>query len=832
MSPSSPGSPQLLDALRASEASYRTIFDASNDAIFVHDLATGAVLDANRTACLMSGVTREELMQRGVDIIGSGPPPFTVERALEHMRRAAAGEPQRFEWCSIRDDTGEEIWVEVGLQRVAIGGHDRLLALVRDIRERKAVEHALRASEEAYRTIFRHSSEAIWVHDVGTGAMLDVNDAGCQLYGYSYDEMMRLGHDALLYPGSAYTPDRIAEYMGLAIAGETPRFEWLGRHRDGSEVWGEVTLRRVTVSGGDRILATVRDIKDRKRAETALRRANEELERRVSVRTAELEMTNRALEESNRALEAEIAEREAAQRRLQKSEEHFRRLIENSSDYIMVVDATAAITYIGPSVEKMLGYTPAEMLGRRPVDLVHPDDVPGAMETLAAIIAHPGTSSSYRFRIRHRDGSWRYVENTGRTLSPESAADGIVVNGRDITERRAAEQALREAIGTAERANRAKSEFLGRMSHELRTPMNSILGFAQVLEGTGLDERQDRCVQHILRAGQHLLQLINEVLDIARIEAGHHNLSLEPVRLQGVVQEVLGLARPMAEQAGVLLEPPRLPVEDVYVHADRQRLAQVLLNLLSNAIKYNRAGGRVRVTCAGHSPVREAARIALRVEDTGAGIAPALHGELFTPFARLGAENSGIEGTGLGLALSQRLAEAMGGGLALERTGADGSVFRLELRPARSPLLDLQEDAPAPRRRAPIPHAPATLLYIEDNLANLSLVETILWERPEWRTIPALQGQIGVELAREHVPDLILLDLHLPDIRGDEVLRRLRADERTAAIPVVIISADATRAAAERLLAAGAAAFLTKPLAVAEFLSTLERLLAARMGSS
>lgn len=200
----------------------------------------------------------------------------------------------------------------MGLQRVAIAGGERLLATVRDIRDRKAADQALVASEEAYRTIFQHSSESIWVHDVATGEMLDVNAAGCELYGYTHDEMMRLGHDALLYPGSAYTVERVARYMAAAMAGETPRFEWLGRHRDGSEVWGEVTLRRVTVGGKDRILATVRDIKDRKRVEAVLREANEQLERRVAERTA-------ALEEANAALEAEIAEREAAERALREA---------------------------------------------------------------------------------------------------------------------------------------------------------------------------------------------------------------------------------------------------------------------------------------------------------------------------------------------------------------------------------------------------------------------------------------------------------------------------------------------------------------------------------
>jgi CheY-like chemotaxis protein len=360
------------------------------------------------------------------------------------------------------------------------------------------------------------------------------------------------------------------------------------------------------------------------------------------------------------------------------------------------------------------------------------------------------------------------------------------------------------------------------MSHELRTPMNSILGFAQVLDRSELPAQAERSVQHILRAGRHLLQLINEVLDISRIEAGRHELSIEPVRVESVVQEAISLVRPLATQWRVELEPP-LADGDPYVRADRQRLVQVLLNLLSNAIKYNRPGGRVRLTCA-----RLDDRLRIRVEDTGAGIPRDSVDQLFTPFVRLGAERTEVEGTGLGLALSQRLAEAMGGSLALEDTGPGGTVFRLELDPAPSPLRTADEAAIAAADREPAPHSPALLLYVEDNLANLSLVETILLSRPRWRTLPALQGRLGLELAREHRPDLILLDLHLPDVPGEEVFRQLRADDRTAAIPVVVISADATRSTSERLLAAGAAAVLTKPLDVQEFLDTLERLLPAR----
>ena len=652
-------------ALRVSEASYRAIFDASIDAVFVHDIETGAIVDANRAACEFSQVTLDELRRDGLQIIANGPPPFTPDRAAALMQQAAAGEPVRFEWMSILHDTGEELWVEVSLQRVAIGGTDRVLALVRDIRERKRAERALQAREESYRTIFRHASDAMWLHDVDTGAFIEVNDAACEVFGRTADETRAIGVGGLSAGYPPFSLDDAFRYITAAAAGEPQRFEWLGPHKDGRDVWLEMRLRRVTIDGVDRILATGRDINGRKAAEAALRQANEELERRVEVRTAELA---RAKED-------------------------------------------------------------------------------------------------------------------------------------------------------AERANRAKSEFLSRMSHELRTPMNSILGFAQLLARGELPAAQGRSVQHILKAGRHLLHLINEVLEISRIEAGREHFSLEPVALAPALQEVIGLVRPLAQQGGVELREGAWPRE-AFVRADRHRLVQVLLNLLSNAIKYNRAGGWVRLACA---PSEKGWSV--RVEDAGRGIPADRIDQLFTPFARLGAEQTEVEGTGLGLALSQRLCEAMGGALTLEASGEAGSVFRVELESAEDPRRELLAAAPGPA--APVAHRDATILYVEDNLANLSLVDTILLARPRWRTLPALQGGLGVELAREHLPDVVLLDLHLPDLPGDEVLRRLRADPRTAMIPVIVVSADATAASLERLRAAGADAYLTKPLDVDEFLRVVERFLPA-----
>ena len=370
-----------------------------------------------------------------------------------------------------------------------------------------------------------------------------------------------------------------------------------------------------------------------------------------------------------------------------------------------------------------------------------------------------------------------------------------------------------EAKQDAERANHAKSEFLSRMSHELRTPLNAVLGFAQLLDLDKLDDRQRDGVNHILKAGHHLVHLVDEVLDIARIEAGEMRLSLEPVAAVDITDESIALVRPLAERRGITIETDFGDGEQPWVLADRQRLKQVLLNLLSNAIKYNRENGLVRVTLE----PRPDERLAIRVADTGPGIPPEHKQQLFEPFERLGAEETSVEGTGLGLALSKRLVEAMGGAIDAESDPDHGTTMSVELprTPPNGPPRPRAEVRPIPPLRG------RTVLYIEDNLANVRLVERLLERFTDVRLLPAMQGNLGLELAREHKPDLVLLDLNLPDLTGREVLLRLRAEPALRATPIIVVSADATEREQKRLLAAGADAYFTKPLDVAQFLTAL-----------
>ncbi len=375
---------------------------------------------------------------------------------------------------------------------------------------------------------------------------------------------------------------------------------------------------------------------------------------------------------------------------------------------------------------------------------------------------------------------------------------------------------LTAARQVADRANQAKSEFLSRMSHELRTPLNAIMGFAQVLQLDSLNEEQRDSVTHILRGGRHLLLLINEVLDVARIEAGALSLSPEPVALADIVHHAVELIRPLAAQRNLTIQLQPLP--NTSALADRQRFNQILFNLLSNAVKYNREHGTVRI----FSPSTEPSCVAIVVADTGAGISPDKLALLFTPFERLGAEQSGIEGTGLGLALAKGLAEAMNGSLTVESVIDQGSAFRLEL-PATETGAVREETTPS-RPLTDVGSA-GTLVYIEDNLSNVKLMERVLTRRPGVQFLHAGDGGTGITLVRERRPNLVFLDLHLPDGPGEEVLRQLWENPATRTIPVVVLSADATPAQKRRLLASGATAYLTKPFDIGEMLQVIDRTL-------
>jgi signal transduction histidine kinase len=378
--------------------------------------------------------------------------------------------------------------------------------------------------------------------------------------------------------------------------------------------------------------------------------------------------------------------------------------------------------------------------------------------------------------------------------------------------------ALVRARLDSDRANHAKSEFLSRMSHDLRTPLNAIIGFAQVLELDAVSAEQHDGLTHILRAGKHLLEMINEVLDISRIEAGRLSLSLEPVKLGELVQSAVELVQPLSARRNLSMTVDVAP--GVYVLADRLRLNQVIFNLLSNAVKYNREGGMVKI----ESQIVDT-RVLIIVSDTGPGIAPENLERLFTPFERLGAEQSGVEGTGLGLALVKGLVQAMNGSTHVESVVGEGSRFTVRLPAADADQLPSDDDDAAERSVRPDSGVSGTVLYVEDNPSNVRLMQVVLSKRPGITMLHAPDGETGLAMLRERRPDLVFLDLHLPKLGGEEVLRRVWEDPELRRIPVVVLTADATPDQMRRLLASGATAYLTKPVDIRDVFSILDLVL-------
>ncbi|MFM9434050.1 signal transduction histidine kinase/CheY-like chemotaxis protein [Janthinobacterium sp. CG_23.3] len=382
---------------------------------------------------------------------------------------------------------------------------------------------------------------------------------------------------------------------------------------------------------------------------------------------------------------------------------------------------------------------------------------------------------------------------------------------------------LAMAVAQAKSANHAKSAFLSAMSHELRTPLNAILGFAQILSSERLPStlaQKKEFASHILKSGRHLLTLINEILDLAKVESGTLDLSLEPVALQDILDECHGMVAPLAQQRGVrMLFPQGCALN---VQADRTRLKQILLNLLSNALKYNRPAGSVVVDCAPDG----AGAVRLSVRDSGVGLAPRQLERLFQPFNRLGQETGAEEGTGIGLVVTKRLVELMDGRIGVSSEIGVGSVFWVELR-ATEPTALAAPAVPAEEAAAlAAPGAPVTLLYVEDNPANLRLVEEIVRFRPELRLLSAPDGHLGIELARAHQPQLILMDINLPCVSGIDAMKLLRSDPLTAHIPVIALTANAMPRDVERGMALGFFHYLTKPINIDEFTQAINSALA------
>jgi PAS domain S-box-containing protein len=738
----------------------------------------GNITYVNDKFCEISGYSRSELSGQNHRILKSGGHPPGFYQDLWHT--IAGGEVWQGEICNRRKD-GSQYWVESTIVPFLDGDGEpyQYVSIRTDISHVKAAEAALRQSEERLRRGQAYANIGTWEWAIQTGDLY-WTERIAPLFGHAEGEL-ETAYDNFL---AAIHPDdrqAVNDAVNACVERDVP---YDIEHR---VVWPDGTVRWLLERGAVvrdaagrplQMLGVVQDIDDRKRAELALA----ERERQLREAQALAHIGN---------WQADLVSGE-----LSWSDEIYRIFGHEPGSFEPSVEAFHAA--------------------------VHPDDRALVLESEER--ARQTGHHDVVHRIVRPDGTVRHVHELAQMeIDATGGVVRLIGTVQDVTEQVEVEQALMAASEEADRANQAKSDFLSSMSHELRTPMNAILGFGQLMEYDDAlpGEHQDN-VGEILKAGHHLLELINEVLDLAKIESGHVDLSLEPVDVCTIVDECLSLVGTLAAKRDIQLSHSGL--KGVAVRADRMRLKQALLNLLSNAVKYNHEGGSVRLEVRPQG----AERLCIQVTDTGPGIPAERQAELFQPFNRLDAKHSNIEGTGIGLTITRRLVEMMGGIVDVESEVGVGSTFWIELPFESAPGSDHGHEWVTADSAVPAAHVETvqhTVLYIEDNPANIKLVAQILGRRQHIRLLTAHTPELGIELALARRPDLILLDINLLGMDGYQVLEVLKADANLKTIPVVAITANAMPRDIERGRAAGFNEYLTKPLDMGQFHAVVDRLL-------
>lgn len=696
-----------------------------------------------------------------------------------------------------------------------IRGFDGLVVgavlVFRNISDEYAAQQAVRDSAALLQTILNTVADGMLTIHAHGGVIETVNPAIELMFGYSAAELGGKHLSQLIPELDQDHHNGSLSYYGVSEADRAKGVgrQVIGRRRDGSVFPLEISVSEMTLRGQRYFTGILRDISTRKAAEEALLKAGA----------------------------------------LQKA------IFDSANFSSIATDAKGVIQIFNVGAERMLGYGAAEVMNKiTPADISDPQEVIARAKSLSAELetnitpgfealvfkASRGIEDIYELTYIRKDGSrFPAVVSVTALRDDQDSIIGYLLIGTDNTARKQveAERArldlvlqnknveLERARRVADHANQAKSDFLSSMSHELRSPLNAILGFAQLLEsGTPAPSpAQGGSIGQILTAGWYLLELINEILDLALIESGRLSLSLEPTSLRDVLQDCQAMIAPQALQKGIFTKFS--PVDaDCFVIADRTRLKQVLVNLLSNAIKYNRPGGTAEVSYKQHPK----GRLRISVRDSGEGLSPSKISQLFQPFNRLGQETGAVEGTGIGLVVSRRLVELMDGEIGVTSTVGVGSVFWFELDTASEPKL--VTDEALPRASPPFVVQPGasvrTLLYLEDNQANMALVEQLIARRPDMRLLGAQDAMRGIAMARAHQPDLILMDINLPGINGMQALAILREDATTRHIPVLALSANAMPSDIEKGMTAGFFRYLTKPIRVPEFMAALDEGLA------
>jgi PAS domain S-box-containing protein len=674
-----------------------------------------------------------------------------------------------------------DLWVDVLALPFGDPADQEVAVLVREISQQKLAELALRRSEERFRSTFENV--AIGMARVNSeGRWLRVNPAVTRITGYSAEDlasqsMFEITIDSDRPKLRAYLATMLED--GHAASALDVRMV----RADGSIVWVNFTLSPPQAARNEEVqlVASLEDVTVKKNALEEIERQRSFIERLTHVMPATLYLYD-----------------------LQTQRE----------------------VWVNRHIGLQLGYAPLQIVENGSEFLqqhMDPHDWAALRRHLDAVAASTDDAVfSFEYRVRRQDGTWCWFRNNDTVFRRDSQhrAVELVGTATDITERKANEYDIQVALESAETANRAKSDFLSGMSHELRSPLNAILGFAQLLDSGApvLTTAQRESVQQILKAGWYLLDLINQILDLSRIESGNLVLSSEAVDLHSLMRDCKSMTESLARAQGVHVELSMAAARHV-MRSDALRLKQMCINLLSNAIKYNRPGGSVQVSWDHIAPERTRISFA----DEGWGLSRAEIARLFRPFERLGQENGAIEGTGVGLAVSRRLALLMGGDIAAESVVGVGSVFWIDLPDYEMPAAVRPMTVGRTATFAPdLTEEPTTVLCVEDNPANLLLVERIVARRSNMRLLAARDAEQGLKVAHESVPDVVLMDLNLPGVSGLDAFRALSSDSATVSIPVIAISANAMPQDIQRGLDAGFFRYLTKPIQIGPFNDALD----------
>ncbi|MDZ4812779.1 MAG: PAS domain S-box protein, partial [Pseudomonadota bacterium] len=790
-------------ALRDSAALLQSVLNSVADGIITLRASGGIIEKANPAAARMFGYVSGEVIGKSfghlIPELDRDPGNGSIDYYSASDQERSIGQGRE---VTGRRKDGSNFSMEIVVSEMFLGGERFFTGILRDITTRKLSEEALFRAGALQRAIFNSANFSSIATDA-SGVIQIFNVGAERMLGYAADEVMNR-----ITPAEISDPQEvIARAKALSVEFSTPilpGFEALAfKASRGIEDIYELTYVR---KDGSRLPAAV--------SVTALRDPQNAIIGYLLIGT------------DNTARKHVEAERQKLDQRLRDQQFYTRSLVESNIDALMTTDQFGIITDVNRQMETLTGCTRDELIGA-PFKNYFTD----AERAEAGIkqVMNENKLTNYELTARARDGRETVVSYNATTFYDRNRAlQGVFAAARDITERKLMDQALQNtnlaletAKSVAEKANLAKSEFLSSMSHELRTPLSAILGFAQLIEsGTPqLTPTQKRGIDQILRAGWYLLDLINEILDLALIESGKLSLSLEPVSLTTVMHECEAITETLAEKRGVRISFPTFDKE-VFIQADRIRLKQSLINLLSNAIKYNKANGTVGVSFVEKEP----GRIRICVEDTGEGLSPEQLERLFQPFNRLGQESTAEEGTGIGLVVCKRLIELMGGVIGVESTVGRGSVFWIELKLTGEQHFGIGSDeiSTLARRLVSDGVQVQTLLYVEDNPANLMLVEDLIARRSDIRLLSARDGRAGIDIALVAQPDVILMDINLPDISGITVLKILATDPATAHIPVVALSANAIPRDIEKGLEAGFFRYLTKPIMVNQLMDTLD----------